>query len=409
VIGKEVLTHTLQRAALAFVALSAAIFGIALVHTPRADALVYWTTLAVPGFPHLGSIGVARPDGSGASNNFINYEYEAEGVAVDASHIYWSDDSFLVEGVGRGAVSRANLDGSARNPVLVAVGVPLSGPSFLAPTDVAAGGGYVYWADLNHQSIGRATTDGGGVDHAFIDSAYPGDIAVAGDHIYWRTCDTVCYLDAEWIARANLDGSGIDRNFLLADPNPSTSLAGGGLAVSAGHIYWAIDFPISSDDPVIARANLDGSGADESFINLRYGSYAGWGLAVNDSHIYWADHNGNTIGRARLDGSDVDPNHITVGPDDDSEEAGFVRPLDVAADNRTQLPPLDGAGGNGDQACGEAKAKLQKAKKKLKKAKKALKQAKQNGADAQVAKAKKKVKKAKKKVKKAKKAVKACG
>ena len=149
---------------------------------------------------------------------------------------------------------------------------------------------------------------------------------------------------------------------LLADPNPSTSLAGGGLAVSAGHIYWAIDFPISSDDPVIARANLDGSGADESFINLRYGSYAGWGLAVNDSHIYWADYNGNTIGRARLDGSDVDPNHIIVGPNDDSEEALFVRPLDVAADNRTQLPPLDGAAGgdgDGDQSCAEAQSEAQ--------------------------------------------------
>ncbi len=153
---------------------------------------------------------------------------------------------------------------------------------------------------------------------------------------------------------------------------------------------------------MIARANLDGSGADESFINLRYGSYAGWGLAVNDSHIYWADYNGNTIGRARLDGSDVDPNHIIVGPNDDSEEALFVRPLDVAADNRTQLPPLDGAAGgdgDGDQSCAEAKAKLKKAKKKLKKAKKALKQAKQNDADAQVAKAKKKVKKARKAVK----------
>ena len=375
---------------------------------------MYWPTYALPGSPYAGSIGVAMPDGSGASNNFINGD-QAEDVAVDASHIYWSNYVFRVEDVPRGVVGRANLDGSARNPALVALpGVPPGYPSFAEPTDVAAGGGYVYWVDLNHNSIGRATTDGGGVDHAFIDSAYAGDIAVGGGHIYWRTCDTLCYLGTEWIARANLDGSGIDRNFLLADPDPSAGSAGGGLAVSAGHIYWSIPFPVSSEVPVIARANLDGSGADESFINLPDDRYADWGLAVNDSHIYWADHYGNTIGRARLDGSDVDPNHIIVGPTDGSEEASYASPLDVAADNRTQLPPLDGpaaAGddGDGDQACAKAKAKLKKAKKKLKKAKKSLTGAQQSGNEAEVAKAKKKVKKAKKAVKKAKKAVKTCG
>jgi hypothetical protein len=410
-----------RRSVLIFVGLIALTFGLVLSQAPRANALVYWTTLNPA--PHYGgSIGVARLDGTGSSNYFIKSDLYAddgtpEHLTVNSGHIYWGNpDGYRGPAGPRRTIGRANPDGSGIDPAFIDLG-DNSGPGILSPSDVIATEGYVYWNDLSRDSIGRATAAGGGVDYSFIDSVSPGGIAATDDHIYWRSCTneigvaSLCYLDAEWIARANSDGSGIDHEFLLADPGSSGGSPGGGLAVSSSHIYWDIPFPDTGGPPVIARAPIDGGAVDETFITLLPGRY-GSELAVGNGYIYWADANGCTIGRARLDGSAVDPNFITinVAPCDDFPWG----PIDVAVDSRTQLPPLDGppGGGDDDEACAkakavleQAKAKLKTAKKKLKTAKKKLKKARKTGTDAQAAKAKKKVKKAKKKVKKAKKNV----
>lgn len=69
------------------------------------------------------------------------------------------------------------------------------------------------------------------------------------------------------------------------------------------YLYWA-----TSTDSTIARANLDGSGVDLNFITDQARP---WGVVVDDTYIYWTNERGNTIGRARLDGSDVEPDFIT--------------------------------------------------------------------------------------------------
>jgi len=69
------------------------------------------------------------------------------------------------------------------------------------------------------------------------------------------------------------------------------------------YLYWATD-----TDSTIARANLDGSGVDLNFITDQARP---WGVVVDDTYIYWTNERGNTIGRARLDGSDVEPDFIT--------------------------------------------------------------------------------------------------
>jgi virginiamycin B lyase len=69
------------------------------------------------------------------------------------------------------------------------------------------------------------------------------------------------------------------------------------------YVYWG--------DPhagTIGRANNDGSGATDSFINAGGEPVA---VAVNATHIYWADEAGGTIGRANIDGSEVEPDFIT--------------------------------------------------------------------------------------------------
>jgi virginiamycin B lyase len=79
----------------------------------------------------------------------------------------------------------------------------------------------------------------------------------------------------------------------------SLPLTGVGIAVGAGHIYWAAG--------AIGRANLDGSNPNQSFVPAGL-PYA---VAIDSSHIYWADTNTGTIGRANLDGTNPDQNFIT--------------------------------------------------------------------------------------------------
>jgi hypothetical protein len=100
------------------------------------------------------------------------------------------------------------------------------------------------------------------------------------------------------IGRANNDGSGVDKSFITGASAPR------GVAVDAKHIYWA-----NENDQSIGRANLDGSGVDQNFIT---GAGRPFEVAVDGTHIYWSnfatgtsDPNLGSIGRAKLDGSDV--------------------------------------------------------------------------------------------------------
>ena len=120
-------------------------------------------------------------------------------------------------------------------------------------------------------------------------------MAVDGQHIYWTNNQR------DTIGRANLDGSGVDQSFITGASGPE------GLAVDGQHIYWT-----NALDDTIGRANLDGSGVDQSFIT---GAGFMFGVAVDGQHIYWTDYNdltdSGTIGRANLDGSGANQSFIT--------------------------------------------------------------------------------------------------
>lgn len=138
---------------------------------------------------------------------------------------------------------------------------------------------YVYWTDGSAGTIGRANLDGSGVDPDFIAGATaPRGIAVDEHHVYWAGATT--------IGRADLDGSDVDHDFVTA--------AAAGLAVDGSFLYF-------TTATGIGRASLDGSPVDHSFIT---GEQAPFGLAVNDQHLYWSNANG-AIRRANLDGSGV--------------------------------------------------------------------------------------------------------
>jgi virginiamycin B lyase len=79
-------------------------------------------------------------------------------------------------------------------------------------------------------------------------------------------------------------------------------------APSDGYIYWANYFGHG-----IGRANLDGTDVNPRFLSGP-DTWGPVGLAVNDRFIYWTNFNyyeGNSIGRANLDGTGVNQEFIT--------------------------------------------------------------------------------------------------
>jgi len=204
-------------------------------------------------------------------------------IAVNGSYIYW--------GSGRNAIGRANLDGTGVNE------------SFITGTGGAVGvavdGNYIYWTDFDNHSVARANLDGTGVNTSFITGAStPEGIAVDGSHIYWanHTSDT--------IGRANLDGSGVNESFISHSPGSPI-----GVAVNGAHIYY------SDTIDLVWRSNLDGSG----LVPLGIATTSAQGIAVDSNFIYWTNQPitisaGTTIGRANLDGSGPNESFITLDP-----------------------------------------------------------------------------------------------
>jgi hypothetical protein len=115
----------------------------------------------------------------------------------------------------------------------------------------------------------------------------------AEGHVYWGNYNTGAF------GRANLDGTGVDQSFIMAAPFATPY----GVAVDNAHVYW-INYTPSS----VGRANLDASGVDQSFVPA--GTTGSDGVAVDGAHVYWANLNG-TIGRANLDGTGVNQSFIT--------------------------------------------------------------------------------------------------
>jgi virginiamycin B lyase len=208
------------------------------------------------------------------------------------AYVYWANRD-------AGTIGRANLDGTGVNQSFIA------GAS--SPWGVAVDAEHVYWANSDGNAIGRANLDGTGVDQSFIAGAgTPYGIAVDGQYVYWA--DNV----SARIGRANLDGSGVNPSiipsFLVGFPV--------GVAADGRYVYWVN----GANAGAIVRANRDGSGAEAGFIAA---ASEPWGLAVDAEHAFWANGATGTIGRADLDGSAVDQSFI----------AGANVPFGVAVDD----------------------------------------------------------------------------
>lgn len=104
------------------------------------------------------------------------------------------------------------------------------------------------------------------------------------------------------IGRANIDGTGLDRGFIDTPANTTTW----DVAADSGHVYWTWSDRATTGG-WIGRATLDGSDVESRFIPTD----GHGGLAVGGAHLYWANPQTHTIGRANLDGSGVDQSLVS--------------------------------------------------------------------------------------------------
>ena len=228
--------------------------------------------------------------------------------------VYWSNNF--------GTIASANLDGTTANPSPVSVGAQVQ------VHGLAVDGSYIYWTNFQTGAIGRANLDGSGVTPSFIGASAPDGVAVenvrlldelqrhhrtgqpqrhgspaelhhrlrrpAGDH--GRRHLYLLGQPFGTVGRANLDGTGVQQDFISGAP-----ITGGrdlvlGVAVDSTSVYWSNFY-----SGTIGRANLNGTGINQNFITRAAEPV---GVAVDSAHVYWANFR-SEIGRANLDGSGV--------------------------------------------------------------------------------------------------------
>ncbi len=182
-------------------------------------------------------------------------------------------------------------------------------PSFIPATgsgsrDVLVTASHVYWTNLATGTIGRANLDGTGVNQNFITGIdAPSGIASDGTYLYWTTGGLNDNAGTGGVARSLLDGTSRNNTFITGANKPI------GLAVNATHIFWT-----NFNSGGIGRAAKDGTGKNHNFIAT--GQYT-YGLEVSGSHVYWtkflsaAGGVGTNIGRADIGGTNVNAVFIT--------------------------------------------------------------------------------------------------
>jgi hypothetical protein len=232
------------------------------------------------------------------------------------AYVYWAADP--TDESGTPAIGRANLDGSNPNQTFItgAYWGQSGGPYGLA-VDLAPdieGNKYVYWTVLLEQgsnvfgAIGRATVDGTVVPQTpfMADVGFsPTDVAVRGGFIYWSQLPRTAVGLPGMIGRA-LSLRGDDPgNFIQPLQSPL------GIAVDDTYIYWVDSVPLTEGaTPVstIGRARLDGTDMPNERWLVAAGASELWrDVAVDAKHVYWSNASigspAGRIGRARLNGS----------------------------------------------------------------------------------------------------------
>lgn len=255
----------------------------------------------------------------------------------------WKVLILVLLGIGAGAASAeaslywANSDtdqiGRANDPSGLAVDTNLFQTGSFDATGIASDGTHIYWLPPLGHTIGRANIDGSGVDPNYIDLAPsnlddPYGLDVDDEYLYF-TARQGGSLGV--VARVKLDGTGVHTMFAIDELG--ISLPFGDVAVNDQYIFWNAG-PFS-----IGRAHIDGSNANFNFHHTPGVPHCG--VAVNNQHVFWRTIQGaGTISRANLDGSSYVASLTTNGTG-----GGGVGACGIAASNDHVFYSVDVNGG----------------------------------------------------------------
>jgi hypothetical protein len=262
--------------------------------------------------PPAPSISRAGVGGAPVEPNFLGER--GAGVAVAGEYLYWADPL-------AGFIGRAKLNGAGAATEVEPEFIQIAGH----PRWVAVGGEYLYWSEEGEgEEKGEGLTDEGSIGRARLDKSEPPEagilsglsdpqgVAVDGEHLYWAS-----YSRAEaraYIGRANPDGSGAEVKWL-----PRGGEVPEGVAVSAAGVYWSsnVVFDATSGERLVWRANLDGSGLISVKVSEKTEEGNMRGIALDAGHVYWASSRTGEgdkfeIGRANLSLEEVERDFIPV-------------------------------------------------------------------------------------------------
>jgi hypothetical protein len=320
---------------------------------------------------------VASSDLTGANIDADILTARANGLAVDATHLYWLDSE-------AGAIGRGDLDGENPNPAFI-TGLPAG------VEDLAVDSEYLYWVDPKAGTVGRARVDGTGTreDDFITGATEPRGVAVDGTYVYWTNAGGDDPEDPRTVGRAKLDGTEVDQDFIVMVLGEDviiperiavgeghiyvTTVNGGGISrftpagvkddeftgselerkrditVANGFVYWSAEgttvegFP-GIYDSAIYRADLDLDsilGFPGNKIVYGSGLEDARSLAVNGSNIYWANNPplaikpGNDLYLFKDDGEDGELSDLT--PDNGTTNGAEVRGVLGASDDLSDV------------------------------------------------------------------------
>ena len=176
---------------------------------------------------------------------------------------------------------------------------------------------YLYWTDLDNNCIGRARLDGSEVLPDWLPAATiqnagedsPMGLVIQGEHLYW-TMFRHSKSTENYIGRCKLDGSEVVKE-LVADAGSAYLLT-----ANATYLFW--DDNQGAKKGFMGRAKLDGTEPLKEWINTTAtsGTNGEGGLVAVGEYLYFSHEESGEkgyIGRVKQDGTELEPTWLLLG------------------------------------------------------------------------------------------------